>query len=32
MENLNFRREAEFKKSYWDKKMNEWRDESLCFA
>jgi RimJ/RimL family protein N-acetyltransferase len=29
MENLNFRREAEFKKSYWDKKMNEWRDEYL---
>ncbi len=27
MENLNFRREAEFKKSYWDAKMNEWRDE-----
>jgi RimJ/RimL family protein N-acetyltransferase len=27
MENLNFRREAEFKKSYWDEKMNEWRDE-----
>ncbi len=29
MENLNFRREAEFKKSYWDEKMNEWRDEYL---
>lgn len=29
MENLNFRREAEFEKSYWDKKMNEWRDEYL---
>lgn len=27
MENLNFRREAHFIKSYWDKKMNEWRDE-----
>lgn len=27
LENLNFRREAEFKKSYWDKNMNEWRDE-----
>ena len=27
MENLNFRREAEHKKSYWDEKMNEWRDE-----
>jgi RimJ/RimL family protein N-acetyltransferase len=29
LENLNFRREGEFKKSYWDKKMNEWRDEYL---
>lgn len=29
MGNLNFRREAEFKKSFWDKKMNEWRDEYL---
>lgn len=29
MENLNFRREAETKKSFWDKKMNEWRDEYL---
>lgn len=29
MENLNFRREGEFKKSFWDKKMNEWRDEFL---
>ena len=29
MENLNFRREAEFKKSFWDAKMNEWRDECL---
>ena len=29
LENLNFRREAEFKKSFWDKKMNEWRDEFL---
>lgn len=27
LENLNFRREAHFVKSYWDKKMNEWRDE-----
>lgn len=26
-ESLNFRREAEHKKSYWDEKMNEWRDE-----
>lgn len=26
-ENLNFRREAHFKKSYWDKGFNEWRDE-----
>jgi RimJ/RimL family protein N-acetyltransferase len=29
LEHLNFRREAEFKKSYWDSKMNEWRDEFL---
>ena len=29
MENLNFRREAEFKKSFRDEKMNEWRDEYL---
>lgn len=29
MENLNFRREAHFVKSYWDRKMNEWRDEYL---
>ena len=29
MENLNFRREAHFKKSYWDKGFNEWRDEFL---
>lgn len=29
MENLSFRREAEFKKSYWDKGFNEWRDEYL---
>ena len=29
MENLNFRREAEFKKSFRDAKMNEWRDEYL---
>ena len=27
MENLNFRREAEHKKSYWDEKMDEWRNE-----
>ncbi len=27
MENLNFRREAHFIKSYWDMKLNEWRDE-----
>jgi len=27
MENLSMRREAEFKKSYWDAKMKEWRDE-----
>ena len=29
LENLNFRREAEFKKSFWDRKINEWRDEYL---
>jgi RimJ/RimL family protein N-acetyltransferase len=29
LENLNFRREAHFKKSYWDKGFNEWRDEYL---
>ncbi len=29
LENLNFRREAHYKKSYWDKNMNEWRDEFL---
>ncbi len=29
VENLNFRREAHYKKSYWDKNMNEWRDEYL---
>lgn len=29
IENLKFRREAEFKKSYWDKGFNEWRDEYL---
>ncbi len=29
LENLNFRREADFKKSYWDKGFNEWRDEYL---
>ena len=28
-ENLGFRREGEFKKSYWDKNLNEWRDEYL---
>ena len=27
LENLHFRREAHFIKSFWDKKMNEWRDE-----
>lgn len=27
VENLNFRREAHFVKSYWDKGFNEWRDE-----
>ena len=26
-ESLDFRREAEHRKSYWDKKMNEWSDE-----
>ena len=29
VENLHFRREAELRKSYWDKKRNEWRDEYL---
>lgn len=29
MENLNMRREAHFKKSYWDKGFNQWRDEYL---
>ena len=29
VENLNFRREAHFKKSFWDKKLGEWRDEYL---
>ena len=29
LENLNFRREAHFIKSYWDKGFNEWRDEYL---
>lgn len=29
MENLNMRREAHFKKSYWDRGFNEWRDEYL---
>ncbi len=29
LENLNFRREAHFRKSYWDKGFNEWRDEYL---
>ncbi len=27
MENLNFRREAHFVKSFWDEGFNEWRDE-----
>ena len=29
VENLNFRREAEFKQSFWDKRNNHWRDEYL---
>ncbi len=29
LENLNFRCEAHFKKGYWDKGFNEWRDEYL---
>ncbi len=29
MKNLNFRREAHFIKSFWDKGFNEWRDEYL---
>ena len=29
LDNLNFRREAHFVKSYWDKNFNEWRDEFL---
>ena len=29
MKNLDFRQEAHFKKSYWDKGLNEWRDEYL---
>jgi RimJ/RimL family protein N-acetyltransferase len=29
LENLNFRREAEFKQSFWDKRKNYWRDEYL---
>jgi RimJ/RimL family protein N-acetyltransferase len=29
LENLNFRREAEFKQSFWDAPKNEWRDEFL---
>ena len=29
MENLKFRREAEFKQSYWDNAMRMWRDEYL---
>lgn len=29
LERLNFRREGEFKKSFWDKNFNEWRDEYL---
>ncbi|CAN5732997.1 GNAT family protein [soil metagenome] len=29
MEKLNFRREAEFKESFWDEMKNSWRDEYL---
>ncbi|MCB1023029.1 MAG: GNAT family N-acetyltransferase [Acidobacteria bacterium] len=29
MKNLNFRREAHYIKSFWDKGFNEWRDEYL---
>lgn len=29
LENLNFRRQGEFKKSFWDAKSSEWRDEYL---
>lgn len=29
LENLKFRREAEFKQSFWDAPKNEWRDEFL---
>lgn len=29
LENLRFRREAEFKQSFWDAPKNEWRDEFL---
>lgn len=29
LENLGFRREAEFRRSFWDKKSDEWRDEYL---
>jgi RimJ/RimL family protein N-acetyltransferase len=29
VENLNFRREAEFKQSFWDERKKHWRDEYL---
>lgn len=29
LESLNFRREAEFKESFWDQGKNSWRDEFL---
>lgn len=29
MENLGFRREGEFRKSFWDRRMDAWRDEYL---
>ncbi|MGI9056402.1 MAG: GNAT family N-acetyltransferase, partial [Pyrinomonadaceae bacterium] len=29
IEKLNFRREAEFKESFWDEIKNSWRDEYL---
>lgn len=29
LENLHFRREAEFKQSFWDEGKNRWRDEFL---
>ena len=29
LENMNFRREAEFKESFWDEGKNAWRDEFL---